>query len=70
MYKKQSVLGDLVDYSGVCLLVTKALELEMARRFYSDYIVYLSNISGNDENHFKRPDALTKVSKTICVILQ
>ena len=30
-----------LDYSGVCLLVTKALELEMSRRFYSDYVSFL-----------------------------
>ncbi|MBQ1393885.1 MAG: hypothetical protein IIY81_10235 [Lachnospiraceae bacterium] len=35
----------------------------MNNRFYSDYIVYLSNISVNDENDFKRPDALTKSVK-------
>lgn len=61
MFKKQSVLGDLVDYSGVCLLVTKALELEMARRFYIDYIAFLENRFGNrtiDLNNW--PVALTK----------
>ena len=61
MYKKQSVLGDLVDYSGVCLLVTKALELEMARRFYSDYIVYLENRFGNSASDYENwPYALIK----------
>lgn len=30
-----------LDYSGVCLLVTKALELEMSRRFYTDYVTFL-----------------------------
>ena len=61
MFKKQSVLGDLVDYSGVCLLVTKALELEMSRRFYSDYILYLGNRFGNTTNDLNQwPNAFTK----------
>ena len=61
MFKKQSVLGDLVDYSGVCLLVTKALELEMARRFYTDYIVYLRNRFGDNQSDLDDwPVALVK----------
>ena len=34
-------LQDIVDYSGVCLLVTKALEVEMGKRFCKNYITYL-----------------------------
>lgn len=34
-------LQDAVDYSGVCLLVTKALELELSRRFCADFISFL-----------------------------
>lgn len=30
-----------IDYSGVCLLVTKALELEMSNRFYVDFVAYV-----------------------------
>lgn len=30
-----------LDYSGVCLLVTKALEVELTKRFYKDYTNYL-----------------------------
>lgn len=61
MFKKQSVLGNLVDYSGVCLLVTKALELEMSRRFYSDYVNYLGNRFGNTTSDLNQwPDAFTK----------
>ncbi len=33
----------LLDYSGVCLLVTKALELESSRVFFREYIKYLRN---------------------------
>lgn len=35
------LLKDRTDYSGVCLLVTKALEVEMSRRFCIDFIAYL-----------------------------
>lgn len=61
MFKKQSVLRNLVDYSGVCLLITKALELEMSRRFYSDCVNYLENRFGNTTSDLNQwPDAFTK----------
>lgn len=34
-------LGNKVDYSGVCLSVTKALEIELKKRFYQGFIDYL-----------------------------
>lgn len=34
-------LGDNVDYSGVCLLVTKALEVELTKRFFKGFYAYL-----------------------------
>lgn len=43
MYNNLLSLGNLVDYSGVCLLVTKALEVEMSKRFYSQYVTYLGS---------------------------
>lgn len=36
-------LQDIVDYSGVCLLVTKALEVEMGKRFCKNYISFLKS---------------------------
>lgn len=41
LYRHQIVLGDQTDYSGVCVLITKALEVEMSKRFYSDFMEYL-----------------------------
>lgn len=41
-YKNLSELDDVIDYSGVCLLVTKALERELTRRFYEWFIDYLN----------------------------
>ena len=32
---------DTLDFSGVCLLVTKALEVEMSARFYAAYVAFL-----------------------------
>lgn len=33
----------IYDYSGVCLLVTKALEVETTKRFYHEYLTYLQS---------------------------
>lgn len=41
LYRHQIVLGDQTDYSGVCVLITKALEVEMSKRFFSDFMDYL-----------------------------
>lgn len=38
---KKNDLNDTLDYSGVCLLVTKALEIELYNIFFKDYIDYL-----------------------------
>ena len=40
MYSKLVGISEIVDYSGVCLLVTKALELELGKRFCQNYIAY------------------------------
>lgn len=40
MYTNLADVEDVVDYSGVCLLVTKALELELGKRFFGQYIQY------------------------------
>ena len=36
-------LEDIIDYSGVCLLVTKALEVELTKRFYKWFYKYLED---------------------------
>ena len=43
MFNHLASLGNMTDYSGVCILVTKTLEREMKRRFYSDFLEYLDN---------------------------
>lgn len=41
MYNDLMALDKKSDYSGVCMLAIKALEREMIKRFYVDYISYL-----------------------------
>ena len=52
-----------IDYSGVCLLVTKALEVEMKRRFYSDYMIFLKEKYPGKKNYNKFPTALLSKEK-------
>ena len=51
-------LEDIVDYSGVCLLVTKALEVEMSKRFCKNYLSYLKTKYPGKSNYPKFPTAL------------
>ena len=43
MYNHLILLNDVIDYSGVCVLVTKALEVELSKRFYSNFIKFLDS---------------------------
>ena len=47
-----------VDYSGVCLLVTKALEVEMSKRFGKNFLAYLKGKYRGKENYYQFPTAL------------
>lgn len=40
-YNNLVKMSDIIDYSGVCLLVTKAVEVEMKNRFYIKYREFL-----------------------------
>ena len=51
-------IQNAVDYSGVCLLVTKAVEVEMKKRFYTDYVTYLRTTYPGTSNYSKYPKAL------------
>lgn len=51
-------LKDIVDYSGVCLLVTKALEVEMGKRFCKNFIDYLKQKYPGKTNFVQFPTAL------------
>lgn len=41
MYNHLLLADDNTDYSGVCVLITKALEVELSKRFYRNYLNYL-----------------------------
>ena len=56
MFNHLEKIGDITDYSGVCILVSKALELEMTQRFYTDFKSFLWN---------KHKDNYTKYHTTI-----
>lgn len=52
MYDQLIMLDDIIDYSGVCLLVTKALEVEMDKRFYSKFLNYLDQKYNRDYSKY------------------
>ncbi len=56
MYSHLIELDDVIDYSGVCVLVTKALEVEMNKRFYTKFLEYLDKNYHSD--YSKYPTAL------------
>lgn len=56
MFNHMVLLDDVIDYSGVCILVTKAIEVEMSKRFYTGFLNYLSKKYGN--NYSKYPTSL------------
>lgn len=43
MYNHLSQLNENFDYSGICVLTTKALEVEIFKRFFTDFITYLDD---------------------------
>ena len=67
MYDELIVLEDIIDYSGVCILVTKALEYELSKRFYTKYLKYLKEEYGKD--YSKYPSTMLKTyNGTVSVI--
>ena len=47
-YKRLQDLQEVIDYSGVCLSVCKALEVELFKRFYKDFKSNLERKYGKD----------------------
>lgn len=41
LFRQFQKLQDIIDYSGVCVLVTKALEVELDKRFYHNFLSFL-----------------------------
>lgn len=52
MYDELIILEDVIDYSGVCLLVTKALEYELSKRFCKMFLKYLKEQYGKDYSKY------------------
>ena len=48
MYENLASYNTLIDFSGVCLQVTKAFECEMTERFFTRYREYLKTTYKND----------------------
>lgn len=51
------------DYTGVCMLLTKTVDIELTKRFYTDYIVWLSKKYPLPENSSKWPGSLLNEDK-------
>ena len=56
MFNKLRSLDGFIDYSGICILVTKALEVEIFKRFFTNFINYLYENYG--ANYLQYPTAL------------
>lgn len=50
MFNNLNNMSEVVDYSGVCILVTKALEVELYKRFFDNFLKYL------DQKRYKKYD--------------
>ena len=63
---------DELDYSGVCLLITKAIDVEMFRRFFKEYKRYLARKYDKDYSKWPRCMLNEKCNKPIsekCITL-
>ncbi|SFW55962.1 DUF4776 domain-containing protein [Selenomonas ruminantium] len=61
LFNDMSMSEKSMDYSGVCILVAKAFEIELKDRFFSQFISYLEIKHGND--YSKWPFVLIKDGK-------
>lgn len=43
LFKDMISMDSQLDYSGICILVTKAMESELKRRFYDEFMEYLES---------------------------
>lgn len=58
MYNQFIGMEEIIDYSGICLLVTKALEVEMSKRFCSRFVAYLKSKYPGKVNYVNYPTTL------------
>ena len=62
MYNHLITMDDIIDYSGICVLVTKALEVELHKRFFTGFLEYLKGKYGR--NYEKYHTALLHQHRT------
>lgn len=55
MFKQFNKMEDIIDYSGICILVTKALEVEIKKRFFTNFIKYLDENYKKDYSKYPTP---------------
>ena len=56
MFNNLNDMEGMLDYSGVCILITKALEVELYKRFYENFFNYLDE--KYNHNYKKYPTGL------------
>lgn len=59
-YRNLKEFNQLADFSGICLQVCKAVEVEMIKRYFSEYIVFLKNKYGDQALEKANYDLLKK----------
>ncbi|NLY60451.1 MAG: DUF2075 domain-containing protein [Clostridiales bacterium] len=62
VYESIEAYNQLIDFSGVCLQVTKAFECEMTYRYFTHYREYLKNRFGNNYA-YNMPQAFYKLRR-------
>ena len=55
MYNKLLTFDDTIDYSGICILITKALEIEIFNRFFTNFLSYLDSKYKKDYSIYPTP---------------
>lgn len=70
LYLQMATLGDSVDYSCVCILVSKALELECKRRFVEGYLQYLSTAEPYKDHIELYPTSLTEYNRSHQLVIK
>lgn len=60
-FSENMLIGEEVDYSSVCLLVSKTFEIELSKRLVTGYEEYLESVLG--ENYHSWPSAIIKQNR-------
>lgn len=55
MYNKFTISNEIIDYSGICILITKALEIEIFKRFFTNFIEFLDEKYNKDYSKYPTP---------------